>query len=207
MMSWTPTDRRGALEPSSFHTSADTAFDREVVAGIASGDADALARLYDRHSGAVYSLALRVLGDTQEAEEVSQDVFAHVWSHVDRYDAAHGPVSAWLLAMTRSRAIDRLRMRRGEPPLAIGGWRSLTGLEAPASGLAIGMLTADQKTLLRTALDRLPLAQRTTIELAFFGGLTHVEIAAHLEEPLGAVRTRIRRGLLRLRDAVMAATP
>lgn len=207
MMSWTPTDRRGAPGPSSFRTSADSKFDQEVVAGIASGDADALARLYDRHSGQVYSLALRVLGDTQEAEEVSQDVFAHVWRHVDRYDAVRGPMGAWLIEMTRSRAIDRLRVRRGEPPLAIGGWRSLTGLEEPASRLAIGTLTADQKTLLRTALDRLPLSQRTTIELAFFGGLTHIEIAEHLEEPLGAVRTRIRRGLLRLRDAVMARTP
>src|SRR5436853_531576 len=97
---------------------ADPAADIEAIRRAASGDADALAVLYDRHVRSVYSLAFRIIGDASDAEEVVQDVFAQVWKQASRYDTSRGVVIAWMLMMTRSRAIDRIRARRGLPPAA-----------------------------------------------------------------------------------------
>lgn len=183
--------------------SAEAAADLEAIRRVAGGDADALAFLYDRHSRIVYSLAFRIVGDPPEAEEVVQDVFAQAWRQAERYDTTRGAVVAWLLMITRSRAIDRIRSRRGLPALAADGARGLQEMEDPADGPELMTLSADQVRRLRTALDTLPLPQRMTIELAFYEGLTHVEIAERLGEPLGTVKTRIRLGLLKLRDAIM----
>jgi RNA polymerase sigma-70 factor (ECF subfamily) len=185
--------------------SADPAADVEAIRRVARGDADALAFLYDRHSRIVYSLAFRVIGDSPDAEEVVQDVFAQVWRQAERYDTSRGAVVAWLLMMTRSRAIDRIRARRGLPPAAPDAWKGLTEMVDPAQGPELTTLTAEQISRMRDALNALPIAQRLAIQLAFYEGLTHVEIAERLEEPLGTVKTRIRLGLLKLRDAVTAA--
>jgi RNA polymerase sigma-70 factor, ECF subfamily len=183
--------------------SADPAADIDAIRRVARGDADALAFLYDRHSRIVYSLAFRIVGDPPEAEEVVQDVFAQAWRQAERYDTARGAVVAWLLMIARSRAIDRIRSRRGMPPLAPDGWKGLSEMVDPAEGPELLTLTGEQVTRLRAALHSLPLAQRLTIELAFYEGLTHVEIAERLEEPLGTVKTRIRLGLLKLRGAIL----
>jgi RNA polymerase sigma-70 factor (ECF subfamily) len=181
---------------------ADPAADIDAIRRAASGDADALAALYDRHSRVIYSLAFRIMGDASDAEEVVQDVFAQVWRQAARYDTSRGAVIAWMLMMTRSRAIDRIRSRRGLPPVAPDSWKGLAEMVDPAQGPELTTLTADQIGRVREALNALPLTQRLAIQLAFYEGLTHVEIAERLEEPLGTVKTRIRLGLLKLRDAV-----
>jgi RNA polymerase sigma-70 factor (ECF subfamily) len=183
--------------------SADPAADLEAIRRVARGDADALALLYDRHSRIVYSLSFRIVGDPTEAEEVVQDVFAQAWRQAERYDTSRGAVIAWLLMIARSRSIDRLRSRRGMPALAPDGSKGLTEMVDPAEGPELMTLTSEQIRRLRTALNTLPLPQRLTIELAFYEGLTHVEIAERLEEPLGTIKTRIRLGLLKLRGAVL----
>jgi RNA polymerase sigma-70 factor (ECF subfamily) len=181
---------------------ADPAADIDAIRRAAGGDADALAALYDRHSRIIYSLAFRIIGDASDAEEVVQDVFAQVWRQAARYDTSRGAVIAWMLMMTRSRAIDRIRSRRGLPPVAPDSWKGLAEMVDPAQGPELTTLTADQIGRVREALNALPLTQRLAIQLAFYEGLTHVEIAERLEEPLGTVKTRIRLGLLKLRDAV-----
>jgi RNA polymerase sigma-70 factor (ECF subfamily) len=187
------------------HRGADAAADHDTIRRVARGDGDALAALYDRHSRAVYSLALRVLGDTNEAEEVVQDVFAQAWRQAARYDTSRGAVVAWLLVMTRSRAIDRLRARRGLQPLAGDSEHALDVLSDPAAGPEREALTAEARSRVRQALEQLPFVQRLAIELAFFEGLTHVEIAERLELPLGTIKTRIRLGLMKLKDAFVEA--
>ncbi len=184
---------------------AHPAADHDIIARVARGDGDALAALYDRHSRPVYSLALRVLGDTREAEEVVQDVFAQAWRQAARYDTSRGAVVAWLLVMTRSRAIDRLRARRGLQPLAGDSEHALGVLSDPAAGPERAALSAEQRSRVRHALEQLPFVQRLAIELAFFEGLTHVEIAERLEVPLGTIKTRIRLGLMKLKDAFVEA--
>ena len=185
---------------------AGIAEDLEAIRRVARGDADALAFLYDRHSRIIYSLAFRIVGDPPEAEEIVQDVFAQAWRQAERYDTSRGVVVAWLLMIARSRAIDRVRSRRGLPPLAPDGEKGLSLMADPAEGPELQTLSAEQVRRLKQALDTLPLQQRMAIQLAFYEGLTHVEIAERLEEPLGTVKTRIRLGLLKLRSVVETTT-
>jgi RNA polymerase sigma-70 factor (ECF subfamily) len=133
-------------------------------------------------------------------------VFAQAWRQAERYDTSRGVVVAWLLMIARSRAIDRVRSRRGLPPLAPDGWKGLSEMSDPAEGPELQTLSAEQVRRLKQALDTLPLQQRVVIQLAFYEGLTHVEIAERLEEPLGTVKTRIRLGLLKLRSVVLEMT-
>jgi len=177
--------------------------DRETVQRVAEGDAAALAAIYDQHGRAVFGLALRVLGDQHDAEDVVQEVFAQAWSQARRYDAERGSVASWLLTITRSRAIDRLRARRSGPdtaPSAAG--QALVELPDTALGVDQLVVSAESATRLRQAMTALPHLQRVAIELAYFEGLTQTEIAARLEQPLGTIKTRIRTGLHRLREAL-----
>jgi RNA polymerase sigma-70 factor (ECF subfamily) len=171
---------------------------------MASGDADALADLYDRHAARVYSLALRIVRDAGDAEDVVQEVFAQAWRQASRYTASRGAVTAWLLTLARSRAIDRLRARRARPE-AQGADTAATELADLAPPVDWQYLSAEQIRLVRAALEQLPFLQRVAIELAYFDGLTHVEIAARLEEPLGTVKTRIRSALTKLRESLVGA--
>lgn len=166
------------------------------------GDATGLAELYDRHGRAMFSLAFRVLRDQRDAEEVVQDVFAQAWRQAARYDTSRGAVVAWLLMMVRSRAIDRLRARRGRPTLQEDHPATLRQLSDEGTPADLALLSAEQIGRVRTALETLPALQRTAIELAFYEGLTHSEVAEQLDQPLGTVKTRIRTGLLRLRAAL-----
>lgn len=186
--------------------SAVAAEDLAAIRRVARGDADALAFLYDRHSRIIYSLAFRIVGDPPEAEEIVQDVFAQAWRQAERYDTSRGVVVAWLLMIARSRAIDRIRSRRGLPALAPDGEKGLASMADPAEGPELQTLSTEQVRNLKRALDTLPLQQRMAIQLAFYEGLTHVEIAERLEEPLGTVKTRIRLGLLKLKSAVLETT-
>jgi len=180
-----------------------TAFDadRAAVIRMAHGDGSAVAELYDRHSRAIYSLALRMLTDSAEAEDVVQDVFTQAWRQASRYDAARAPVVGWLLEIARARALDRLRARKSRI--------SVTALDPATTDPADPGLALDQQAIsnedavrVRTALAALPAVQREAIELAYFKGLSQSDIAEQLSQPLGTVKTRMRAGLLKLRDVL-----
>jgi RNA polymerase sigma-70 factor (ECF subfamily) len=180
-----------------------TAFDadRAAVIRMARGDGSAVAELYDRHSRAIYSLALRMLTDSAEAEDVVQDVFTQAWRQASRYDAARAPVVGWLLVIARARALDRLRARKSRIPV--------TALDPATTDPADRGLALDQQAIsnedavrVRTALATLPAVQREAIELAYFKGLSQSDIAEQLSQPLGTVKTRMRAGLLKLRDVL-----
>lgn len=182
-------------------TSSSTETDRALVARIESRDADALALLYDRHSSRLLGLAQRILGDTGEAEEVLQEVFLYVWRSASSFDAARGTVLAWLLVVTRSRSIDRIRSRRTPPS---GALRSLEDVaESPGpQDVEADSAGRQWESLCRSAIAELPEDQRRALELAYFGGLTHQEIAEKTGTPLGTVKTRVRLGLMKLRDRI-----
>ena len=176
--------------------------DLESLRRFASGDQGAAAGLYDRHARALYSLILRIVGDEGEAEDVLQEVFVQAFRQAGRYDASRGVVAAWLLMMARSRAIDRLRARRTRVEGRTGEVQVLNDVPDSQPDVASAMLGEEQTRLVRQALDELPLLQRMAIELAYYEGLSHSEIAQRLEQPLGTVKTRIRLGLLKLRDVL-----
>jgi RNA polymerase sigma-70 factor (ECF subfamily) len=175
--------------------------DEELLALVARGDEAALGAVYDRYCGLVYTIALRVTGDRQTAEEVTQDVFQGVWQTAGSYQAGRGACAAWLVGIARHRAIDasrskRERARSREHTYDQGTFAETAGAPDPE------LTDLDLREAVRAALDALPPAQRQAVELAFYGGLTRVEIAERLGEPIGTVKTRLRLGLLKLRDAL-----
>lgn len=180
-----------------------------MAAAIARREESALADLYDRYGGTVYALALRMTGDRGEAQEIALDAFLQVWQQVDRYDSRQGSLQGWLFTIARSRAIDRLRAARAakrkpveEVPDDPGG----SSAAAPPDEI---VALAERSAYVRRAMDELNPAQRTAVELAYFQGLSHTEIAERLGEPLGTVKTRIRQGMLALRKvlAPLLSTP
>jgi RNA polymerase sigma-70 factor (ECF subfamily) len=175
-----------------------------VVARVAAGEAHALADLYDRSSSLVFSLAMRILGRQDEAEEVVLDVFAQVWKTARTFDSRRGSAEAWLTTMTRSRALDRRRYRTARPD-ADGA--DTTGLERLDTMRARGTrdpFAADHARLQAEAILRVLLPEeRRLVELAYFEGLTHAELAARLGLPLGTVKTKIRNSVLKMRARLL----
>ena len=176
---------------------------------IAARDSSALAELYNRHASLLLALCVRVLHDRMEAEDVMGEVFWEVWERSDRYSVERGTPVAYLLTLCRSRAVDRLRSRRqkdartvpvndGSELDALGGSRT-DGPEDPFHGSVL----SEQRRHIRSALAGLTDVQRRALELSFYDGLSHSEIAASLGEPLGTVKTRIRQGLLQLRKSLI----
>ncbi len=163
---------------------------------IAAGDGDALLLLHRRYADLVYSVALRVLGDPSLAEEVTQDVFLKLWQKSDYYDAQRGRFSTWLLSVTRFAAIDRLRYegRRQAVPLQPQDRSRAAVAEHP------GQAIWEQGQYLRMLLEQLPKEQRELIELAYFNGMTHRDLAEYFGLPLGTVKSRLRLGLQKLRS-------
>ena len=150
-----------------------------------------MAQLYERYSPIVYSVALRVLGDTGRAEDILQDVFMQLWRRPDSFDASRGSLPAWLAVITRNRAIDSLRKRRPETDIA----DVILSVQPDLAG-AEWSRALDK---IRGALGNMPTPQRSALEMSYFEGLSHTEIAERTGEPLGTVKTRIRSGLLALR--------
>jgi len=168
--------------------------DAMLVSAIRSGDEQAMAQLYDRYSPIIYSVALRVLGDTGAAEDILQEVFLQLWRSPDMFDASRGSMPGWLAVIARNRAIDSLRKRRPESDIT----EVVVSVEPDLAGKAEWSRAADK---IRGTLGGMPAPQRSALEMAFFEGLTHTEIAEKTGEPLGTVKTRIRAGLMTLRKA------
>jgi RNA polymerase sigma-70 factor (ECF subfamily) len=176
--------------------------DARLIARIVDGDESAFAALYERFAGPLYAMAQRMLNDAKEAEDVLQEGFTYIWRKAPSYDPKRSNPFAWAVMITRNKAIDRLRVRQRMEKLRgkvidEGEYLQhddLTSAEEPA--------IRDQARLVRSALGDLPEEQRQSLELAFFGGLTHEQIAETLGTPLGTIKARIRRGLLRLRDCL-----
>jgi RNA polymerase sigma-70 factor (ECF subfamily) len=190
---------------------AAAAADRLLLARVAARDPEALAGLFDRHGAAVLGLLSRMLGRDGEAEEVLQEVFLWVWQHPLRYDPSRSGLRGWLLVLARSRALDVLRASRSRRLREVG-----VALERPAALEPVPLEALEERERRRriaAALGRLPPEQRQCIELAFFAGLSHSQVAARLSQPLGTVKSRIQLGMAKLRAALggvagaAAATP
>jgi RNA polymerase sigma-70 factor (ECF subfamily) len=169
------------------------------VSQIVQEDESALAHLYDASSPLVYGLALRILGDAGAAEEVTLDVYLQVWKQANRFNPLRGRVSTWLMTMARSGAIDKLRGRAQERSQA-DTLEAVPETQSESLDPEQSAAVAQQQAQVRKALSALSEDQRRAIELAFFNGLSQNEIALRLKEPLGTIKTRIRNGMLRLRD-------
>jgi RNA polymerase sigma-70 factor (ECF subfamily) len=184
-----------------------TEADRQLVRAVASGSAEALGRLYDRHAGVVYALARRILTRLEDAEEVVQDVFAQVWRDAGRYDAARATVAGWVVMLTRTRAIDRLRARKSRPDQNLPvDTATAPPATDPARNPEQVAISAEDARGVRQALEVLPEAQRSLVDLAYFEGLTHMEIAERTGVPLGTVKTRLRMAMAAMRDALPSKT-
>ncbi|MFZ0687069.1 MAG: sigma-70 family RNA polymerase sigma factor [Terriglobales bacterium] len=171
--------------------------DLALVAAIRSADQSAMAALYDRYSSIVYAVALRVLQDTAAAEDVLQDIFMQLWRNPGAFDASRGSMAAWLAVIARHRAIDALRRRRPENDIE----ETIVSVEPDLASDADRSRAMEK---VRGLLQTMPQPQRSALEMAYFEGLTHVEIAEKTGEPLGTIKTRIRNGLLSLRKVLAA---
>ncbi len=211
---------RSACSPM-IEESAQQASDRLLLAGVARGEQAAFAELYDRLSGPLFSLCLRMTGEAQEAEDILQEACMVIWRRADSYDAERSSVFSWAVHLTRCKAIDHLRARGRRlrvllPPDANGGitqdesggmYRTLEAAQTGASTAADALDQSEQAARVRRVLSALPAEQSQAIEMAFFGDLSHYEISSRLAEPLGTIKARIRRGLLKLRDDLKGGMP
>ena len=176
----------------------------ELLRRIATGDIQAMATFYDQTATPLFSVAVRILGDPSEAEEVIQDVFMQIWEKAGVFDPLLGSAFHWAISIARHRSIDRLRSRQRRTRL-IEELNNNTGASNPlVSEGERRALNTDEVAGIHSAVSRLPAEQRVAIEMAFFEGKTHHEIAEVLKEPLGTIKARIRRGMLRLRDGLQA---
>jgi len=168
---------------------------------IAARDLDALEEFYDQTSTPFFSVALRILGDPAEAEEVIQDVFVQIWEKAPLFDATLGSPFHWALSITRHRAIDRVRARQRRARL-IDDVQATGSLGDASVPNAVPVLGSDDAAIIRSVLSSLPSDQRQAIEMAFFAGKTHLEIAQELGAPVGTIKARIRRGMLKMRESL-----
>ena len=170
--------------------------DVELLHAVARGDEAALARLYDAYRVILFGLLVRILNSREEAEDILQEVFIQVWRRAKDFDEKRGRPFTWLVTLTRSRAIDRLRLLGARQRLATSAERERA---EEASDALTDTIKGTQKEVVRRALAELPEEQRHTLLLAYFEGLTQSEIAAKLGAPLGTVKTRMRSGMMKLR--------
>lgn len=181
--------------------------DYTLMDAIANGDRKALDTLYQRYSGVVFALCQRIVGDWGIAEDLLVDIFFELWRRADRYDATRGAPLTYISTLSRSRAIDRKRGRNAKWTTAPEGAMenasdpgSLRGGSDPAPGPYEASASAEQADKVRQALAKVPDEHRKTLELSYFDGLSHSQIAAKLNKPLGTVKTHIRMGIIQLRD-------
>ncbi len=200
----------GSHRASSTQTVSHAGDEHDLMAGIASGDQACFEQLYDRYNALVFAICLRVLHNHMDAEEALIETFWQIWRQADRYDESQGTVRGYLFMIARSRALDRRRARSAgvksshiEDVQKFGG-----GPEAhpdnPGCPVA-DTLDSERRLRTREAMEALTEDQREAIELAFFDGLSHSQIAEALTQPLGTIKTRIRQGLIRMRDSLRSA--
>ena len=172
--------------------------DEDLISLVESADAEAFATLYDRHSRAAFALAYRMMGERQASEDLTQDAFLKVWRSASSYRAERGSVRTWILSIVHNRGIDQIRSqasrRRTQEKVEASAPRS-----QPSEAFA-ETLRNSQRDQVREALNTLPSEQLKILELAYFSGYTHVEIAELLRLPLGTVKGRMRLGLKKIRD-------
>lgn len=172
--------------------------DALLLRSLQAGDQSALAALYDRYSGIAYGLALRITGDATAAEDVVQEAFVSVWKQAPRFDASRGQVRSWLLTIVHHRAVDVVRRRSSRPERALPDDASqIADHDAPP---AVAAEMAMDARAVREAVRQIPEDQRRTVEMAYFEGLTHVEIAERMGVPLGTVKSRLRIALEKMRE-------
>ena len=189
-------ENSGTLQSRSANSRTDDG-DAALMRRIADGDETALAAVYDRYARLVYSVAFRVLRSADLAEEVSQDIFYQLWRAAAAFDPLRGSLSGWLLVCARNRAISRLRGRAVEPTSELREQTAVLRMN-----LEDDLTRAQQISRVRAALEKLQPAQRQALELAYFEGLTHTEIARQTGEPLGTVKTRLRAAVELLKRAL-----
>lgn len=190
------------MDKPSQHTTS--MIDPTLLALVAKGDQQAFSQLYDHSSMLLFTLAVRILGNREEAAELLQDVYLEIWRKVSRYDVGRGTPVAWLVTLTKSRAIDQLRAR------AARGYRATNSLDAriaeqvadPGPSPLETQAEEELRLAVGAAVAGLPQAQQHAIELAYYEGLSHAEIAIRLNQPLGTVKTRIKLGMSKLRDGL-----
>ena len=186
---------------------AASTIDPKLVAGVTKGEHHALSQLYDQSSTVLFSLALRILGNREEAAEVLHEVYLDIWRKVVRYDVGRGTPIAWLISLTRSRAIGRVRTRDLRTPRQMGP--SIDGVQTgqvPGEGSDFFDSQADQalRNLVKEAWRNLPHRQQQAVELAYYGGLPETEIAAQLGQPVETVKTCIARGMSQLHESLQS---
>jgi RNA polymerase sigma-70 factor (ECF subfamily) len=174
--------------------------DADLIRRIRAGDRPAFLEFYDRYATLLLSVAARVLGDRREAEDVLQDVCTQIWQQSSAYDPVRGALAGWAVTLTRHKAIDRIRASNRRRRLLDEIATSPDMAAATVSSANELLLGTECATRVRTALETLPGEQREAIELAFFGGLSQSEVASRLQQPLGTIKARIRRGMLKLRE-------
>ena len=174
--------------------------DNALLGRIGGGDRAAFSEFYDRYSTLLFSIAVKILGDQKEAEDVLQEVFVQIWEKAGTFDPRLGRPAGWAATLVRNRAIDRIRASQRRSRLLDQATAELAPVAGESPGANESVFGREKSGLVRTAVAGLPDEQRQAIELAFFGGLTQNEISDRLREPLGTIKARIRRGMLRLRD-------
>ncbi len=182
------------------HTSNE-ALETELLENTGRGDRASFRQLYERYSGVLFSTAYKVLNDQAESEDVLQDVFVQIWDKARLYDRTRGKPLTWALTLTRNKSIDRLRSVQRRHRLKDEVGKETAAAEQPAAA-GQEVYAIEKNRIVRNAVLELSDDQRQAIEMAFFGGLTQNEIASKLDEPLGTVKARIRRGMIKLKDII-----
>lgn len=192
----------GGSQPDELHGAVEGREDARLLTGIAAGDQHALAALYRRRGGLVYSLLVRMLVNEMEAQEVMQDTFMEIWRRAYKYDPGRSSPLAWMIMIARGLALDRLRSRSRRSAAHAAFEREVASLEVEEINGTRQTERDELANACATALNRLPEDQGRALQLAFLRGWTHEEIAGAVGEPLGTIKARIRRGLLALRKAM-----
>jgi RNA polymerase sigma-70 factor (ECF subfamily) len=180
--------------------------DLDLIRRIASGDERAVSSLYDRYGSVLYAVVYRIMGERADAEEVVMEAFAQVWREAVRFESARGSVAAWLTMIARSRALDQIRSRERRVRITTTAGRD-DDAQAPGMGSwgtdpGYQVEHSERQRRVADAMQSLSPAQRQAIELAYYEGLSQSEIAERLQEPLGTVKTRVRLGMMKLRDVL-----
>jgi RNA polymerase sigma-70 factor (ECF subfamily) len=182
-----------------YHSAGDANDDEQLIARVAQGDRSAFGTLYDRFSTPLYSLAMQMLANEAEAQDVLQEVFLSVWNKAPSFRADRGSAFSWTVALLRNRAIDRLRSKRRRGELLEAHAPDLEPAGSATASSSQNCETSERSREVRSALGQISDEQRQVLRLAFFEGLTQAEIAEKLEEPLGTIKARAQRGMARLR--------